>query len=63
MFRIRTAEEAIIKYYPEDDMKTPMHMSIGEEGIVAGVCEALDDRDYQYNQSLNRCTRNLKPPI
>ena len=46
MFRIRAAEEAIIKHYPEDDMKTPMHMSIGEEAIVTGVCEALSERDY-----------------
>lgn len=41
LFRIRTAEEAIREHYGEDEMKTPMHMSIGEEGIVAGVVTAL----------------------
>jgi pyruvate dehydrogenase E1 component alpha subunit len=42
---IRTAEEAIQLYYGQDKMKTPMHMSMGEEAIVAGVCQALTDDD------------------
>jgi acetoin:2,6-dichlorophenolindophenol oxidoreductase subunit alpha len=41
LFLIRAAENAIQKYYHEDDMKTPMHMSMGEEAIIVGVCEAL----------------------
>jgi len=45
LFLIRTAEEKIIKYYHEDDMKTPMRMSMGEEAIVTGVCHALSDED------------------
>ncbi len=43
---MRAAEEAIIRYYPDDEMKTPMHMSMGEEAVVAGVCHALSDDDY-----------------
>lgn len=46
MYLIRSAEEAIIKYYAGDEMKTPMHMSMGEEAILAGVCHALRDTDY-----------------
>ena len=46
MFLMRAAEEAILKHYSEDEMKTPMHMSMGEEGLVAGVCQALRDCDY-----------------
>ena len=45
MYLIRHAEETILKHYPEDGMKTPMHMSMGEEAIVAGVCQALDPAD------------------
>jgi acetoin:2,6-dichlorophenolindophenol oxidoreductase subunit alpha len=41
MYLIRRAEEAIRENYPKDEMKTPMHMSMGEEAIVAGVCQAL----------------------
>lgn len=40
-YLIRTTEELIIEHYDENDMKTPMHMSMGEEGICAGVCCAL----------------------
>lgn len=41
-YLIRAAEELIIKHYGENDMKTPMHMSMGEEAIMAGVCTALE---------------------
>ena len=45
MCLIRFAEEAIIEYYGEDEMKTPMHMSMGEEAVVTGCCHALSDND------------------
>lgn len=45
MYLIRTAELLIQKHYPEDEMKTPMHMSMGEEAIVVGVCHALGTED------------------
>ena len=45
LFMTRRAEEFIIKYYPEDDMKTPMHMSMGQEAISVGVCHALGLED------------------
>jgi pyruvate dehydrogenase E1 component alpha subunit len=48
VYRIRRAEKAIQAYYLEDDMKTPMHMSMGEEAITAGVCAALDRRDQAF---------------
>lgn len=41
IYLARKAEEKIIREYPKDEMKTPMHMSMGEEAIVAGVCQAL----------------------
>lgn len=41
---VRTAENTIIKYYPEDEMKTPMHMTMGQEAIPVGVCASLGDR-------------------
>jgi len=42
---IRKTEESIQAHYLEDEMKTPMHMSMGEEAIVAGVCHALKPDD------------------
>src|SRR2546422_9010185 len=32
-------------HYMSDKMKTPMHMSTGEEAIAAGVCHALHPED------------------
>ena len=45
MFLCREAEEAIIRDYPSDVMKTPMHMSLGGEALAAGVCRALGPAD------------------
>ncbi|MEK7507148.1 MAG: thiamine pyrophosphate-dependent dehydrogenase E1 component subunit alpha [Patescibacteria group bacterium] len=41
LYLIRSAENAIIAHYPENEMKTPMHMSLGSEAIAVGVCTAL----------------------
>lgn len=40
-YLIRAAEELIIRHYDTNEMKTPMHMSMGEEGIIVGVTTAL----------------------
>lgn len=41
LYLVRASEESIITHYSEDDMKTPMHMSMGGEAIAVGVCSAL----------------------
>lgn len=48
MCRIRISEAEIKKEYPKDEMKTPMHMSLGQEGIAAGVCAALPKNSHCY---------------
>lgn len=48
LYLIRQAEKAIIENYNDDEMKTPMHMSMGEEAIVVGVCQALETRDQVF---------------
>lgn len=45
MFLIRSSEEAIRQKYHEDEMKTPVHLAIGEEAIAAGVCQGLNAKD------------------
>lgn len=42
---IRQAEQKIRDHYPEDEMKTPVHLSIGKEAIEVGVCHALKPND------------------
>ena len=38
----------IQKHYAEDEMKTPMHMSMGEEAIVVGVLEAVGKKSQVF---------------
>ena len=38
---IRLCEERIRQDYFQDEMKTPVHLSIGAEGISAGVHHAM----------------------
>jgi TPP-dependent pyruvate/acetoin dehydrogenase alpha subunit len=48
MLLIRRFEEKIIEVYSEQDMKTPVHLYIGQEAIAAGVCIHLDTDDYIF---------------
>ena len=42
---IRRAEEEIARVYPSDKIKSPVHLSIGQEAIAVGVCDALGATD------------------
>lgn len=44
LFLARRAEEYIVKHYPENLMRTPMHMSMGQEFVPVGICAALDGK-------------------
>lgn len=48
LYLIRKAETEIRKHYFEDEMKTPMHMSMGGEAISVGVCQALKAEDQVF---------------
>lgn len=48
MYLIRRSEENIRAAYSEDEMKTPMHMSMGSEAINVGVCHALKMSDQVF---------------
>lgn len=48
LYLIRRVEEKIQEHYPEDEMKTPMHMSMGEEAIVVGVLEATGKKSQVF---------------
>ena len=41
MLRIRLTEEKIVDVYPDQTMRTPTHLSIGQEAVAAAVCQAL----------------------
>jgi pyruvate dehydrogenase E1 component alpha subunit len=46
ILRIRRVEERIIELYPEQEIRCPTHLSIGQEAVAAGVCAHLRGEDY-----------------
>lgn len=47
--RIRCFEERIVTLYPDQEMQTPVHLCLGQEGIAAGVCLNLQQEDYIFS--------------
>src|SRR5881396_3165076 len=45
LWLIRRAEEEIARLYPSDKIKSPVHLSIGQEAVSAGVCDVLRPDD------------------
>jgi TPP-dependent pyruvate/acetoin dehydrogenase alpha subunit len=48
LFRIRRVEEEIARVYPTDKIKSPVHLSIGQEAVSVAVCEALAPADVVF---------------
>ncbi len=46
VLKIRLVEEAIISHYPKQNMRCPVHLSIGQEAVAVGVCKAALHTDY-----------------
>ena len=45
MLRIRKVELKISELYPEEEMRCPVHLSVGQEAVAVGVCSALQKKD------------------
>lgn len=45
---ITSCENLIVQHYNEDQMKTPMHMSVGDESCVVGVVECFRNDSYFF---------------
>ena len=48
LYLIRRVEEEIAAVYPTDKIKSPVHLSIGQEAVSVGVCEALGRDDVVF---------------
>src|SRR5437762_2762792 len=48
LYRIRRVEEEIAAVYPTDKVKSPVHLSIGQEAVSVGVCQALQRTDVVF---------------
>jgi len=49
MLKIRKVELKIEELYPQDEMKTPVHLCIGQEAVAVGVCAHLNADDYVFS--------------
>lgn len=38
---IRRAEEEVARIYPSDKIRSPVHLSIGQEAVAVGICDPL----------------------
>ncbi|SRR5258708_1737303 len=48
LYRIRRVEEEVARIYPTDKVKSPVHLSIGQEAVSVGVCQALQRSDIVF---------------
>ncbi len=48
MYLIRKTEEEIARVYPTDKIKSPIHLSIGQESVSVGVCYNLKKDDIVF---------------
>ena len=48
LYRIRRVEEEIINVYSTDKIKSPVHLSIGQEAVSVGACLALEPKDIVF---------------
>ncbi|HMM39173.1 MAG TPA: thiamine pyrophosphate-dependent dehydrogenase E1 component subunit alpha [Desulfovibrio sp.] len=55
MILLRRFEEKIVEVYGRQDMKTPVHLYIGQEAVATGVCAHLRPEDYLFTTHRNHC--------
>jgi pyruvate dehydrogenase E1 component alpha subunit len=48
MYRIRWTETEISRIYPSDAIKSPIHLSIGQEAVSVAVCDVLEQEDIVF---------------
>lgn len=53
LLKLRMTENEIAKKYSEQEMRCPVHLSLGQEAAAVGVCANLDTQDQVY--STHRC--------
>ena len=53
MLRVRMVEESIAEHYSEQEMRCPVHLSIGQEASAVGVCSALKKNDWVFSGHRN----------
>lgn len=47
-YRARRVEEEVARVYPTDKIKSPVHLSVGQEAVSIGVCDVLAPQDVAF---------------
>ena len=53
VFLLRMVENKISEEYSKQEIRCPVHLSIGQEAIAVGICQNLNIKDQVY--STHRC--------
>jgi len=48
LYLIRRTEEEVVNVYPTDKIKSPIHLSIGQESVSVGICDNLEKNDVVF---------------
>lgn len=56
LYLIRRVEETIAAVYPTDNVKSPIHLSLGQEAVAVGVCSALRPKDIVFGSYRGHAT-------
>ena len=56
LYRIRRVEEEVAKVYPSDKIKSPVHLSIGQEAVAVGICDPLRKDDILFGTYRDHAT-------
>ena len=48
LLRIRSVEQEVVRVYHTDKVKSPVHLSIGQEAVSVGICDALNANDIAF---------------
>jgi len=65
MLYLRRFEEKIVEVYPRQDMKSPVHLYIGQEAVAVGCCAHLrrDDQLFTNHRSHGHCLAKGADPF
>lgn len=55
MLFVNLVEEKIAKEYNKNEIKTPVHLGVGQEAIAVGVCGLLKATDYVFSTHRSHC--------
>lgn len=56
LYKIRRVEEEVARVYPSDRIKSPVHLSIGQEAVAVGVCQNLAPSDIVFSTYRSHAT-------